>query len=226
MNTSTLPPLKIWLRTCRASSWPRSWSRSRIPRPRWRASSARTSCPESPWSSWRTSRCSGRGCRTRCCRSPWPAPSSPRPCRCTEPWAAVGPPLSPACWTVPLDHYRLTARQTTVGCRHCSVWAGRREDVGNSADLTITGSVAGAGWVRSQGQGWLCIGFRCLIWMGSAKHWQKSIFATKKRFKIMKKMPKKPFYTNKNHEKCNFSTKKDQIFGLKLCTPFFICSRS
>ena len=42
----------------------------------------------------------------------------------------------------------------------------------------------------------------------------------------MKKMPKKPFYTNKNHEKCNFSTKKDQIFGLKLCTLFFICSRS
>ena len=36
----------------------------------------------------------------------------------------------------------------------------------------------------------------------------------------MKKMPKKPFYTNKNHEKCNFSTKKDQIFGLKLCTLF------
>ena len=56
--------------------------------------------------------------------------------------------------------------------------------------------------------------------------WQKSIFATKKRFKIMKKMPKKPFYTNKNHEKCNFLTKKDQIFGLKLCTLFFICSRS
>ena len=69
--------------------------------------------------------------------------------------------------------------------------------------------------------------FFCYFMIG-----KKSIFATKKRFKIMKKLDfahfkngKKTLFTqkqNKNHEKCNFSTERDQIFGLKLCTLFFM----